>query len=190
VPSWCCSSGDDVTSTGWFVLLVAAVGVERVVELVISQRHIAWAKARGGVELGREHYLAMVLIHVGLLVGSVVEVVLLDRVFLPWLGWPALVGVGLAQGLRWWCIASLGKQWNTRIVVVPGAGRVVGGPYRRFRHPNYLAVAVEGICLPLVHTAWITATLFTIANAWVMRQRIPAENKALLLLAGSPVGDR
>ncbi len=179
-----------MTSTMWFVLLIAAVGVERIVELVISQRHIAWAKERGGVELGREHYLAMVLIHIGLLVGSVLEVVLLGRVFLPWLGWPALVGVGLAQGLRWWCIATLGRQWNTRIVVVPGAVRVTGGPYRWLRHPNYLAVVVEGICLPLVHTAWITATLFTLANAWVLRQRIPAENKALRLLDGASVGDR
>lgn len=179
-----------MTSTTWFVLLVAAVAVERVFELVISQRHIAWARARGGVELGREHYLAMVLIHIGLLVGSVLEVVLLGRAFLPWLGWPALVGVGLAQGLRWWCIATLGQQWNTRIVVVPGAGRVNDGPYRRLHHPNYVAVVVEGICLPLVHTAWITATLFTVANAWVLRQRIPAENKAIRMLDGTSVADR
>lgn len=166
------------------MLLVAAVGVERLVELVVSQRHIAWAMERGGVELGRSHYPAMVMIHVGLLVGSVVEVVVLGRAFFPWLGWPALGGVVLAQGLRWWCIATLGQQWNTRIVVVPGAGRVTTGPYRWLRHPNYVAVAVEGVCLPLVHTAWITATTFTVANAWVMRQRVTAENRALALLGG------
>jgi methyltransferase len=124
----------------------------------------------------------MVMIHVGLLVGSVVEVVVLQRAFFPWLGWPALVGVILAQGLRWWCIATLGPQWNTRIVVVPGAGRVTSGPYKWLRHPNYVAVVVEGVCLPLVHTAWITATTFSVANAWVLRQRVPAENRALELL--------
>lgn len=174
-----------MTSTAWFVLLVAAVGVERVVELVISQRHVTWAKARGGVEIGRDHYPAMVAIHVGLLAGSIVEVVVLGRVFLPWLGWPALVGVVLAQGLRWWCIGTLGRQWNTRIVVVPGAGRVTTGPYRWLRHPNYVAVAVEGVCLPLVHTAWITATTFTVANAWVMRRRVTTENRALAMLGGA-----
>jgi methyltransferase len=168
-----------VTSTGWFVLLVAAVGVERLVELVISQRHIAWAKARGGIEVGRGHYPAMVALHVWLLVGSVLEVLLLSRVFLPWLGWPALVGVFLAQGLRWWCIVTLGPQWNTRVVIVPGAGRVTSGPYRWLRHPNYLAVVVEGVCLPLVHTAWITASTFTAANAWVLRRRISVEDAAL-----------
>ena len=171
-----------MTSTGWFVLLIGAVAVERVVELVISQRHIRWALDRGGKELGGAHYPAMVAIHVWLLVGSVLEVLLLSRVFLPWLGWPALVGVVLAQALRWWCIRTLGPQWSTRIVVVPGAGRVTSGPYRKLRHPNYVAVVVEGVCLPLVHTAWITATTFSVANAWVLRQRVVAENEALTLL--------
>jgi methyltransferase len=174
-----------VTSTGWFVLLIAAVGVERVIELVISQRHVAWALARGGVEYGRSHYPAMVVLHVGLLVGAVAEVVLLDRVFLPWLGWPMLVVVLLAQTLRWWCIATLGPQWNTRVVVVPGAGRVTSGPYRWVRHPNYVAVVAEGVSLPLVHTAWITSTVFTVLNAFLLRTRIRVENRALALVDAS-----
>lgn len=174
-----------MTSTGWFVTLVAAVGVERIVELVISQRHVAWALARGGVEYGRSHYPAMVVLHIGLLVGAVAEVVLLERVFLPWLGWPMLALVLLAQALRWWCIATLGPQWNTRVVVVPGAGRVTSGPYRWFRHPNYVAVVVEGVSLPLVHTAWITATVFTMLNAFLLRTRIRVENRALTLVEAS-----
>jgi methyltransferase len=172
-----------VTSTQWFVLLVLAVGLERVAELAVSQRNIRWALARGGVEAGRNHYPAMVVLHVGLLVGSVIEVVVLNRVFLPWLGATMLVCVALAQGLRWWCIATLGHQWNTRIVVVPGARRVVTGPYRYLRHPNYVAVVVEGFCLPMVHTAWITATVFTVCDAFLLRVRVREENRALSLLA-------
>ena len=171
-----------MTSTGWFVVLILAVGVERVVELVISQRHVGWALARGGVELGRSHYPFMVLLHVSLLVGSVVEVVVLQRAFYAWLGWPMLLGVALGQGLRWWCITTLGPQWNTRVVVVPEAGRVTAGPYRHLRHPNYVAVVVEGVCLPLVHTAWITASVFTICNAFLLRVRIRTEDQALALL--------
>ncbi|HEX5017181.1 MAG TPA: isoprenylcysteine carboxyl methyltransferase family protein [Actinomycetes bacterium] len=171
-----------MTSTGWFILLVAAVGVERIVELIVSQRNIRWALERGGVEFGRGHYPAMVALHVALLGGSVLEVVLLDRVFLPWLGWPMLLGVLLAQGLRWWCIVTLGPQWNTRIVVVPGMSRVTAGPYRHLRHPNYVAVAVEGFCLPLVHTAWITSLTFTACNAVLMKLRIGTEERALQLL--------
>lgn len=174
-----------MTSTGWFVLLIAAVGVERLAELVVSQRHVAWALARGGAEYGRSHYPAMVVLHLGLLVGAVAEVVLLDRVFLPWLGWPMLVVVLLAQALRWWCIATLGPQWNTRVVVVPGAGRVTSGPYRWVRHPNYVAVVAEGVSLPLVHTAWITSTVFAVLNAFLLRTRIRVENRALALVDAS-----
>jgi methyltransferase len=175
-----------MTSTQWFVLLVFAVAAERVVELVVSQRHVRWAFERGGVEVGRGHYLAMVTLHVGLLVGSVVEVLALQRVFLPWLGWSMAFGVVCAQSLRWWCIRTLGPQWNTRIVVVPGAGRVTSGPYRYLRHPNYVAVVVEGVCLPLVHTAWITASIFSVCNAFVLRVRLREENRALEMLAPAP----
>ena len=87
-----------------------------------------------------------------------------------------------AQVLRWWCITTLGHQWNTRVIVVPGAPRVTGGPYRLIPHPNYVAVVLEGIALPLVHSAWITALVFTALNAELLRTRIKAENGALASL--------
>ncbi len=110
---------------------------------------------------------------------------LADRPFLPWLGWPMLALVLAAQGLRWWCISVLGRQWCTRIVVVPGLSAVRSGPYRWLRHPNYLAVVVEGFALPLVHSAWVTAVVFTIANAVLLRTRVAAEERALQALAPS-----
>ena len=87
-----------------------------------------------------------------------------------------------AQALRWWCIATLGHQWNTRVVVVPDASRVTGGPYRFLPHPNYVAVVLEGVALPLVHTAWITALAFTLLNAALLTARINVENAALARL--------
>jgi methyltransferase len=167
----------------FFVLLVGAVAVERVVELVISARNVAAAKRRGGLETGLGHYPVMVALHAGLLAGAVAEVVITDRPFLAWLGWPMLTLLVAAQALRWWCIATLGPQWNTRVVVVPGLPRVSHGPYRLLRHPNYLAVVVEGVALPLVHTAWLTAMLFSVANLLVLRTRIRCEERALRLLA-------
>ena len=133
----------------------------------------------GGIEFGARHYPAMVALHTGLLVGCLVEPAALHRPFLPALGWPMIVIVLAAQGLRWWCIATLGHQWNTRVVVIPDAPRVTAGPYRILSHPNYVAVVVEGIALPLVHTAWITASVFTVANAMLLRTRIKVENAAL-----------
>jgi len=166
-------------SQALYVGLVAAVGLERVAELVVSRRNAAWAFARGGVEAGRGHFPTMVVLHTALLVGCVVEVLAADRPFLPALGWPMLLLVLLAQGLRWWCIATLGRQWNTRVIVVPGAGLVERGPYRWLRHPNYVAVVVEGVALPLLHTAWVTAVVFTVLNALLLRVRIRTEEDAL-----------
>ena len=167
----------------WYLLLIGAVALERVAELVVSQRNLAWSRARGGVEFGSGHYPTMVVLHTALLVGCVAEVALLDRPFLPALGWPMLAVVLGAQVLRWWCISTLGRQWNTRVVVVPGAPRVTGGPYRLLSHPNYVAVIAEGIALPLVHSAWITACVFTVLNAALLGTRIRTENTALARLS-------
>lgn len=168
-----------MSSVGWYVALILAVGVERLAELRLSVRHARWAFAHGGVETGQRHYPPMVLLHTGLLVAAPLEVVLADRPFLPWLGWPMLAVVLAAQALRWWCIATLGVRWNTRVIVVPGLPLVTGGPYRWLRHPNYVAVVAEGIALPLVHTAWVTALVFTVLNAWLLTVRIGTENRAL-----------
>lgn len=168
-----------------FDLLIAATAVERLVELVVSTRHARWALARGGVERGRAHFGPMVALHTGLLVACVAEVHLADRSFLPAIGWPAMAAVLAAQGLRWWCVATLGERWNTRVIVVPGLPLVRSGPYRWLRHPNYVAVAVEGVALPLVHTAWMTAVVFTALNAvLLLAVRIPTEERALAELAG------
>ena len=167
----------------WYVLLVAAVALERVAELVVARRNLAWSKAQGGVEFGASHYPIMVVLHTGLLVGALVEVIGLHRPFVPALGWLMLAIVVAAQGLRWWCITTLGQQWNTRVVVIPGAQRVAGGPYRFLPHPNYVAVIAEGVALPLVHTGWITALVFTVLNAALLRTRIRTENAALASLS-------
>ena len=167
----------------WYLILIFIVGVERLAELVIAQRNLAWSRVRGGVEIGAGHYPVMVVLHLALLVGCVVEVAVMHRPFIPALGWPMLALVIAAQGLRWWCITTLGRQWNTRVVVIPGAPRIDGGPYRWIPHPNYVAVAVEGFALAMVHTAWVTALAFTILNVALMSTRISVENSALARLS-------
>ncbi len=163
-----------------YVALIIATGVERIVELVISTRNARAAFVQGGIEFGQRHFPWMVALHTGLLVACIAEVWLADRPFVIWLGWPMLGLVVLSQGLRYWCISSLGPQWNTRVIVVPGLNLVKRGPYRFLSHPNYVAVVIEGFALPLVHTAWITAVAFTVLNAVLLFGfRIPVENRAL-----------
>jgi methyltransferase len=170
-------------SLWWYVVLVLLVGLERVAELVVSLRNAKWSFAKGGVETGKGHYPFMVLLHTGLLAGCLVEAIVADRPFIPALGWTMLAVVLLAQGLRWWCITVLGPQWNTRVIVVPEVALVASGPYRWFRHPNYVAVVAEGVALPLVHDAWITAVVFTLLNVPLLAVRIRSEEAALATAA-------
>ena len=163
-----------------FILLTGVRADRRAVHL--GAACAKWAFARGGVESGRGHFPAMVALHTGLLVGSLAEVWLLGRPFIPLLGWPMFAIAVLCQVGRIWIIRSLGKQWNTRIIVVPGMPLSRRGPYRweRLPHPNYLLVAVEGLAIPLVHTAFITAGAFAVLNAILLIGfRIPAEDRAL-----------
>lgn len=162
-----------------FTLLIVAVALERLIELVISRRHERALRARGAVEAGAGHYPVMVALHAALLVAAPAEVWSLGRPFLPWLGWPMLALVGGTMALRYWVIATLGERWATRVLVLPAAPLVAGGPYRFLRHPNYLAVAVEVVALPLVHTAWLTALVCGAANLAILAWRIRVEDTAL-----------
>ncbi|MGP3921999.1 isoprenylcysteine carboxyl methyltransferase family protein [Streptomyces sp. 8N616] len=168
----------------WYTVLVLAVAAERMAELAVARRNARWSLARGGSESGQAHYPAMVLLHTGLLAGCLAEVWAVDRPFVPAVGWTMLAVVAAAQALRWWCIATLGRQWNTRVIVVPGLPQVTGGPYRWLRHPNYVAVAAEGTALPLVHGAWITAAAFTLCNTVLLTARIRCEEAALAAARG------
>ena len=168
-----------MTSLGFFTVLVLAVGVERLAELRVSRRNAAWSLDRGGFEVGRGHYPVMVLLHSGMLVGMLVEAWLVRPRVTPAFAAVMLVLVLASQCLRWWCIGTLGRRWNTRVIVVPGLPLVRSGPYRFLDHPNYVAVVVEGAALPLVHAAWVTAVVFTVANVALLTVRLRVENAAL-----------
>ncbi|WP_235874930.1 isoprenylcysteine carboxyl methyltransferase family protein [Saccharopolyspora aridisoli] len=163
----------------WYTVLVGLVAAERMAELAVAKRNLAWSLSHGGQETGSAHYPFMVALHTGLLVGCVIEVWLTARGFSGLLGWPMLALVVASQALRWWCIRVLGYRWNTRIVLVPGLPLVTEGPYRLLPHPNYLAVTVEGFALPLVHGAWLTAVTFTALNATLLSVRVRVEDEAL-----------
>jgi len=169
-----------------YYALLAAIAVERIAELVVSQRHATASLRHGGVESGAGHFPVMVALHVALLAGCVAEPVTLHRTFIPALGWPMLAVVVAANALRWWCIATLGPRWSARVIVVPGLPLVRSGPYRWFAHPNYVAVVIEGAALPLAGSAWITACTFTVLNAALLMVRIRCETRALA--AAAPPG--
>lgn len=166
-----------------YTAFIALVAAGRLIELRVAERNLRELLARGGVEVAPEHYRWMVLLHTLFLLAGPLEVWLLGRPFLPWLGIPMLLLAVLAAGLRLWVIRTLDGRWTTRIVVLPQVTPVTGGPYRFLRHPNYLAVITEMLALPLVHTAWLTAAVFSLLNAWLLRVRIRAEEEGLSRLS-------
>ena len=163
----------------FFVLVLGGVAAERLVELWIARRNLAWAFERGAVEFGRSHYPWMVALHTLFLPACAAEVIVFERPWVPALGFTMLGAVAATMLLRYWVIATLGRRWNTRVVLVPGEPLAVSGPYRFLPHPNYLAVVVEIVALPMIHSAWLTALVFSAANALVLNRRIMVENKAL-----------
>jgi methyltransferase len=168
-----------------FTILIILVAIERVVELLVSKRNLAWSKDHGGIEFSFGHYPFMVSLHSSLLIGSLVEIYISKPKLIPVLAWTMFGLVMASQILRWWCVTTLGKRWNTRIVIVPNLARVISGPYKYLNHPNYVAVVIEGFALPMVGFSWITATIFTTLNIPLMIVRIRAENQALATLPAS-----
>jgi methyltransferase len=166
--------------------LLAVIAGERLAELIVSARHANALLRRGGTEYGFGHFPVMIALHVALLAGCVLEPLLGHRTFIPALGFPMLAVTVLANGLRWWCITTLGERWTARVIVLPGAPLVRSGPYRWFAHPNYVAVIVEGAALPLTGSAWITAGAFTVLNAALLTVRIRCETAALAAAAPAP----
>jgi methyltransferase len=167
--------------TIFFLALVGAVAACRLVELRLSRRHQRALAARGAAPLREPVFPAMVALHTGILAGAVAETFLLARPFVVELALPAVVLVALANALRFWVIATLGVQWNVRVVAsTPSLGVVTGGPYRLVRHPNYVAVFVELAALPLVHGAWLTALAGALLHAGVLYRRVGLEESVLM----------
>lgn len=179
--------------TALYLLLVAAVGAERLFELWLSRRNAARAFARGGVEAeSRVFYALMVAFHALYLAAATLEPLLAARPFRPTLAAAATFVVALAMALRYWAVVTLGGRWNSRVIVVPGEPAETGGPYRYLRHPNYLALICEIAALPLVHGAWWTALAGTVGNGLLLVARVQHEEGALAAASDyrARLGDR
>jgi methyltransferase len=155
------------------IAILAAVGVQRIVELAYGRANEARLRARGAIEFGRGHYPAIVALHAAWLIG--LWCLAWDRSPSP----PWLAVFVILQILRVWVLVTLGERWTTRILVPPGAPLINGGPYRYFSHPNYAVVVGEIFVLPVVFGLLWYAIAFSILNAIVLAVRISAEEQAL-----------
>jgi methyltransferase len=160
--------------------LLAAVGIGRLIELRISKGNQKRMAEQGARPVPDMHFFWMVLWHGGTLLAAAWEVVFLQRPFLPLLAFPMLMLFVLSNLMRWWVIRTLAGHWNVQVMNSTALGVVTHGPYRWIRHPNYVAVFLELIALPLIHTAWLTAALAALSTAVILRQRLRVEESVLL----------
>ena len=155
------------------VVILALVTLQRLAELIIARSNTKALLTQGAYEVAPGHYPLIVAVHT------------LWLAALWWLapGRPVswlLIGLFLLlQAGRLWVLATLGRRWTTRIIILPGAPLVEGGPFRFLRHPNYAVVAAEIAVLPLAFGLWGVALAFSLLNAAVLTIRIRAEEKAL-----------
>ena len=162
----------------FFLIFLVFIICQRVAELLMAKSNERWMKERGAKEYGRDHYRFMVLIHVGFFLFLIAATLLTSRPLNPY--WPFLLILFIiVQLARVWVISSLGRFWNTKIIVLPGAKMVKKGPFKYMKHPNYLIVTIELLVIPLLFQAYVTASVFFILNHVILMVRIPMEEKAL-----------
>jgi methyltransferase len=164
----------------WYLTLVGLAAVDRLAEMAYSRFNQRRMSQRGARKVHDPVFAGMVALHIGYLCAAPLEVWVLDRTFLPWLGFPAMAIFAAANALRVWAIRALSVHWNMQIVASQSLGAVETGPYRWIRHPNYVAVFFEVASLPLIHTAWLTASVATFAQVVLLRRRIDAEEQVLM----------
>lgn len=167
--------------TGFFLLCSLMVAA-RLFEIILAKSHEKILIEEGGIEVGADHYKWIVALHVSFFVSLIVEVLFRSGVNLKLATVPLILFL-VIQVFRIWTIVSLGKYWNTKIIVLPGADLIKKGPYRWVKHPNYAIVALEIATFPLIFHAFVTSILFTLLNGAMMYVRIPVESQALEMVS-------
>lgn len=157
----------------YFIIFILLLIAQRFTELYISKRNEKWLLSQGAIEYGREHYPYIVALHTLFIVALIAEYYLSGGQPMSYIFLSLFV---LLLWFKYWVLSSLGSYWNTRIYRVPGAMPVCKGPYKLFRHPNYMDVVLEIAIIPLVFHLYYTALIFSVLNAVMLSVRIKVEN--------------
>jgi len=157
-----------------FYIFLAFLITQRLSELYIARSNEKWLLQQGAIQYGQSHYPFMVGMHTLFIVSMIVEYNVRDNTPFDYYFLLAFI---LVLSFKFWALSSLGKYWNTKIYRVPGVYPVKKGPYKIFKHPNYMEVVLEIAIIPLVFNLYYTAIIFSVLNAAMLYVRISVENK-------------
>ena len=161
-----------------FPLFISFIILLRIGELILAKRNEKWLLRHGAVEYGKQHYPYIVALHVAFLVSLLLEYYTQQaHVYSTFL----IVVYFVLLAFKTWVILSLGKFWNTKIFHIANMPLVQKGPYKYFKHPNYLVVIAEIAIIPLAFHLYYTAVIFTLLNMAMLFVRVREENKAMLV---------
>jgi methyltransferase len=158
----------------YFILFISFLIMQRLSELYISSRNEKWLLQNGAIQYGQSHYPFMVAMHTLFILSVIAEYSWRGG---PPVSWYALAAFLVVLSFKFWALSSLGKYWNTKIYRIPGVYPVKKGPYKIFKHPNYMEVVCEIAIIPLVFHLYYTAIVFTVLNAIMLTVRIKVENQ-------------
>jgi methyltransferase len=162
----------------FFIIFITVVIVQRISELILAKNNEKYLKSNGAIEYDKRGYKYIVLMHNLFFISVITEFVFLDRQLNEY--WKVLIIIFICtQLLRYWAIFTLGKRWNTKILVLPNTEPIRSGLYKHLKHPNYIAVIIEIAVIPLLFSCYYTTVVFSILNLIVLQRRIRIEEEAL-----------
>lgn len=162
----------------YFIIFISIVIVQRISELILSKKNENYLKSKGAIEHDRNGFKYIVLMHNLFFISLVLEYFFLQRELNQY--WKILLIIFICtQLLRYWAIFTLGKRWNTKILVLPNTEPIRSGVYKYLKHPNYIPVIIEITVIPLLLSCYYTAIVFSILNLIVLKRRIRIEEEAL-----------
>ncbi|GEL76197.1 isoprenylcysteine carboxyl methyltransferase family protein [Tenuibacillus multivorans] len=161
-----------------YLALIIYLIALRIIELFVAHSNEKYQKEHGAFEVQDPYYRHIVMTHTLFFVVLIAESYVVHQ-------WEQrlpifIFGVFLLlQIFRFWCLISLGRYWNTKVIVQPNSNLIVKGPYRWIKHPNYIVVGLEFLVIPIMFKAYMTGVIFFSLHLWLMNKRIPLENSAL-----------
>ncbi|ASK63376.1 hypothetical protein CFK37_15030 [Virgibacillus phasianinus] len=174
--------------TTWIWVFIGAVICQRLIELIIARRNESWMLRHGAEERGAEHHKWFVLVHASFFISMIAECLVRNNP-VESINYFLFAIFILTQLARIWCITSLGRFWNTKVIILPGAKLRTSGPYNYVKHPNYIIVGIELFVIPLLVGAPLTAVIFPFLHIFLLiHWRLPIEDKALATIGSMKKG--
>lgn len=180
----------------YYLLFLLLILLQRVFEIFLSKRNEKKLFARSDKnqfkEYASEKILPMKIFHALWFVSLIIELLLqksntvmlgssLEVAVFVFLG---TILVVLSQVLRLLSVLALGERWTIKVIgpvkineAIMQRETVKKGIYKFLRHPNYIAVIVEFIAIPIIAKLYVTLIIFSIINLFIIRDRVKLENR-------------